>query len=580
MMFTLKSTPKHYTLDQDKAASPAETVKKVKARLAALDMDILSEVRRVDNGRLDIPVFLSVAGAGARMFMPTRKQMGKGATRDQAEASAVMELMERYGFFTFWERAEGMFEGTWDEAEARFGEALMDISEIVKSVDDAGSAEQARAALNLLPWKFFPVLEVAGGKTVYAPLDWFKKLSEFNGSSAGNTDAESLLQGACELVERHVCCAVEEARRPVPSIDLKSVDDKVLQGLIDRFTANGIVLLLKDFSLDMPVPTVAALAYDPATFPASSEIVYTAGSATSSAKAAIRAITEVAQLAGDFNSGACYEASGLPKYSQLKDIAWLQEGESVALSTLPSMQADDFLDELMALAASLKDMGYRLYSLATTNPDTQAPSHYSFVPGFKFRERDKNASVGLFVGRILVEEKPDAVAEHGLAELAKIYPGAHYLPFFQALLAMNRGEAEEAVRLFAQAEPLQPEAEARGLAAFYHAYVLTGLGEWAAALPALERAVACCPDMKEYFNLRGVANYKLQNYPEAARDFEYVIKHLDKGSVMDIANLGVCHKFMGNKAEAAHYLSAALEIEPGLEFARKHLEELAAGGPA
>lgn len=577
-MFKLNPTPKHYTFDQDKAANPADTVRRVKERLAALDLDILSEVRRVDNGRLDIPVFLSVAGTAARLFMPTRKQMGKGATRDQAEASAVMELMERYGFFTFWERAENMFEGTWSEAEDRFGADLIPLEEILKSVREPGGAEQARAALDLIAWKFFPVLEVESGRTLQAPLDWFRKLSEFNGSSAGNTDTESVLQGACELVERHVCCVIDEARAPVPSIDPESVEDEVLKGLLGRFAANGISVLLKDFSLDMPVPTVAALAFDPASFPKNSEIVYTAGTAGSPAKAAIRALTEVAQLAGDFNTGACYEASGLPKYDDLKKIAWLQAGESVPLRKLPELVADDFLDELLGLARGLKARGYNLYSLATTNPDTGVPSHYSFVPGFRFRERDKNASVGLFVGRILVEEKSDDEAAAGLAALERIYPDAHYLPFFKGLLAMNQGSPEEAARLFALAEPLQPEDDARGLAAFYHAYVLTGQGEWAAALPALERAVAYCPEMKEYFNLRGVAHYKLGDYAAAARDFEYIIQRLDKGSVMDLANLGVCHKFLGRKPEAAHYLAAALEIEPGLDFARKHLEELAASG--
>lgn len=575
-MLKLLPTPKNYTLDQDKAVNPADTVKKVKERLSSLEVEILSEVRRVDNGRLDIPVFLSVAGSAARIFMPTRKQMGKGATRDQAEASAIMELMERYGFFTFWQRGQEAFEGTWSEAKAHFGAALIDISEIIKSVHDKDSEKSAEAALDLISWKFFPVLEVASGKTVYVPLEWFRKLSEFNGSSAGNTDAESIFQGACELVERHVCCIIEEEHKPVPNIDFASLDDEVLKGLLGRFTHNGIIVLLKDFSHSMPVPTVAALAYDPATFPDKSEIVYTAGTAASPAKAAIRALTEVAQLGGDFNSGACYEASGLPKYTSFKEIAWLQAGESAALSSLPSVLDDDFLKELMALAHGLKNMGYNLYSVATTNPQTGVPTHYSFVPGFRFRERDKNASVGMFAGRILVEEKPDNIAQAGLCELEKIYPGAHYLPFFKALLAMNQGAAQDAVRLFAEAEPLQPDNDSKGLAAFYHAYVLTSLEEWEDALPALNRAASYCPDMKEYFNLRGVAYYKLKNYARAAEDFEHVIRHLDKGSVMDIANLGVCHKFMGNKPEAAHYLATALEIEPGLEFARNHLEELAA----
>ncbi len=573
-MFKLTSTPKHYTLDQDKAVSPAETVKKVKERLAELNIEILSAVKRVDNGRLDIPVFLSVAGSGARMFMPTRKQMGKGATRDQAEASAVMELMERYGFFTFWKRDPHAFEGSWSEAKAHFGDKLINISEIIKSVRDAGTADQAAQALDLIKWKFFPVLQVGTEQTVYAPLEWFKKLGEFNGSSAGNTDAESVMQGACELVERHVCCIIDEAGQPVPTIAPESIDDPVLSGLLQRFRGNGIILLLKDFSHGLPVPTVAALAFDPATFPEKSEIVYTAGTASSPAKAAIRAVTEVAQLAGDFNSGACYEASGLPKYSQFQDIAWLQKGPAVPLGSLPSLEADDVLAELRALCSGLAGQGFNLYSVDTTNPDTKVPTHYSFVPGFRFRERDVNASVGLFVGRILAEEHSDAEAEAGLAKLERIYPQTHYLPFFKAMLAMNKGEAEKAALLFAQAEPLQPDKESKALAAFYQAYVLTGLERWAEALPILRRAVEYCPEMKEYHNLAGVCCYKLQNYAEAARYFEYIVRHLDKGSVMDIANLGVCNKFLGNKEAAAHYLTAAIEIEPGLEFARRHLEDL------
>lgn len=576
-MIELKPCPKAYTLDQDKAASPADTVGKVKSVLADLEVDILSETRRVDNGRLGIPVFLSVAGAQARQFMPTRKQMGKGVSPEQAEASAVMELMERYGFFTFWERRPKAFIGSWSEAEAKFGRDLLPLEEILRSVGDDGSAGQALQALDLLRWMFFPVLHISSGRTFYAPVDWFKKLSEFNGSSAGNTDVESIFQGACELVERHVCCLAERDRLTLPNIDQASIKDEVLAELLAKFTGKGIRVLLKDFSLGMPVPTVAALAYDPATFPDTSEIVFTAGTAASPAKAAIRALTEVAQLAGDFDSGACYEASGLPKYSVLEETAWLERGDSVNLDTLPSIESGDILDELKTLSGELAAQGFNLYSIATTNPFTLVPTHYSFVPGFQFRERDKNASVGLFVGRILAEDSPDEIAGPGLKALAEIYPGAHYHKFFQGILAMQAGNMPEAVKLFGEAEPVQPDDDSKGLAAFYAAYCMTQQEDYAAALPYLDRAVNYCPEMKEYFNLRGVCRYKLEDYSGAARDFEYIIRRLDKGSAMDLANLGVCLKYLGRKEEALKYLLAALSIEPGLEFVHNHLEELAGG---
>ena len=82
-------------------------------------------------------------------------------------------------------------------------------------------------------------------------------------------------------------------KRPIlPTIDPSACKDPVLAKLVEAFRREGILLILKDFSQGLPMPCVAALAHDPATFPEKSEIVFTAGTASSPAKAAIRAITE------------------------------------------------------------------------------------------------------------------------------------------------------------------------------------------------------------------------------------------------------------------------------------------------
>ena len=174
---------------------------------------------------------------------------------------------------------------------------------------------------------FRSALNIGTDEHEYVPLDWFKKLNEFNGSSAGNTFEESISQGGCELVERHVCAVIDRTRQIVPTIDPKSSDDVVLNRLVACFENNGVTLILKDFTMGYPVPTVAAIAWDKKTFPALSEIVFTAGTAASPVKAAIRAITEVAQLAGDFETSRVYEASGLPKFTDLDQVKWLEEGQ-------------------------------------------------------------------------------------------------------------------------------------------------------------------------------------------------------------------------------------------------------------
>ena len=87
--------------DHDKIISPEETIKNFKNNSIKAGLNILKETRRIDNGRLDIPVYFSVCGHDAHALTGTKKQMGKGTTPILAEASAVMELAERFSLYRF-----------------------------------------------------------------------------------------------------------------------------------------------------------------------------------------------------------------------------------------------------------------------------------------------------------------------------------------------------------------------------------------------------------------------------------------------------------------------------------------------
>jgi ribosomal protein S12 methylthiotransferase accessory factor len=576
-MIRLSACRKHYTLDQDKVLAPAETVARVKALLADKGPGILGEVRRIDTGRLGIPVYMSMYGPRACEIVPFRKQMGKGASPEQAEASALMELVERYSFFHFFADPANFETRSWSAAEREFGERLLPIGDMLASVGENLDPAAARSILDLVGWRFAPALRVGDAAEVVLPADWVKILNEYNGSSAGNTPEESVFQGACELVERHVSALIDRDRPMLPTIDPASCADPVLAGLLGCFAASGVQVVMKDASLSLPVPTVIAVAYDPATFPETSEIVLTAGTASSPAKAAIRALTEVAQLAGDFHTGACYEPSGLSKPESLEEIDWLVRGPEVPLASLPGVADPDILAELRRLCAGLAARGFTLYTLDTRRPELDVPTNYSFVPGFAFRERSPHASLGLFVGRRLAEEAGLEEGMRGLSAIAKVCPGAHYLPFFEGLLTLRHGDPALAFLKFEAAAARQPDAADTALAAFYAAYALTQDGRFEAAKPWLDKAIGLERGAKEYHNLRGVCLFKAGEYAAAAEDFRAALK-LDKGSVMDLANLGLCLKFLGRAEEAIEHLSAALSLDPGLDFAARHLEELVAAG--
>lgn len=570
-LIRIESCPKAYSKDLDKAFNPLETIRIAEEKLRECGPDILKETHRIDTGRLGIPVYISLCGPLARSIMPTRKQMGKGSSPGQAKASAIMEFIERFSFFSFWQAPTQAVRTTWKKAEQLFGDKLIPVKQILNSVHDNLPEATAREILDLAEWLFYPATNLGTGEITWVPLDWFRLLSEFNGSSSGNTNAESLLQGLSELIERHASAVVDEQRPTLATLDPSTASDPVLTQLIEAFAANDINLILKDISQGMPLPTVAALAWDESTFPEKSEIIFTAGTATSPEKAAIRAITEVAQLGGDFCTGSCYEASGLPKFSSLAEIQWLLDGPLVSFSDLPNLNQPDIRDELRATIHGMAPM--QIYAVETTHPGLGIPAHYCIAPGLEFRERDKNSSLGLFTGRKLVEEANPESAKKGLAAISSYYPDNHFTSFFEAQLALQAGQYDEAARLFAKALPLQPDSDSRSLAAFYAGYALSQKQDWHGACRWLEMAHKENPALKEAANLLGVAHFKLKNYPEAEICFNAALNQ-DKGSAMDLANRGVVRKLMGRREEAIQDLAKALELQPDLDFAASHLQEL------
>ncbi|MFO8031980.1 MAG: YcaO-like family protein [Desulfohalobiaceae bacterium] len=573
-MFKLQPCPKQYNQDLDKAVPPAETVHLVRKAFAQHGSSILQETKRIDSGRLGIPVYLSVCGEQAKRIMPSRKQMGKGASQEQAQASALMELAERFSLFSFLADQEKQDKYTWSQANQALKGQIIPLQEILYSVQEDLDLKQAREIMDLVPWRFVPSLHISSEETVHLPLEWFRKLNEFNGSSAGNSFEESVLQGACELVERHASAIVDHGQPCLPNIDPGSLQDPVLKDIYSRFQDQGILLWLKDFSLDLGIPTVGVLAYDPATLSSGlSEIVFTAGTATSPAKAAIRALTEVAQLAGDFQSASKYEPSGLGKFQELEECAWLKQGQTVDLHSLPDISADDLYQELKTLAKILHEKEFSLYSVDTTHPQLQIPCNYNILPGFLFRERTPRASLGLFIGRILAEEAQEEQASKGLQCLARHYPGAYFLPFFQALLHLRCGRPDQALDKLQEAEKIQPGPQEQALVQFYLGYIYSLHQKWAATARYLQQAVELCPDVHAYFNLLGVARYKLQEYELAARDFQKALE-LDQGSALDLANLGLCYKQMNKPRAAMDFLQSSLELDPDLDFAVQELKQL------
>jgi len=284
----------------DKVRSPEETLEWVFDRFHGFGRPLLHSLKRMDRGRLGIPVYVSRYEPAAGLVTGSTKQMGKGVTEAQAKASAVMELVERFSLFEFARNGNFNVLPFVSVEEPKFSLEHLLISIHCRP-------EYSGHIMTLLEgflhqWaKGFNLSEETESKI---PFSWIWPINRYNGSAAGNSIEEAAVQAICEVVERHVCSVITYSRARTPLIELDHIEDEELSGLIDRFRDNGIELVLKDFSLNMGIPTVGAIAWDPSTFPERSEIVYTAGTSTSPERAAVRALTEIAQLAGDFDTDA------------------------------------------------------------------------------------------------------------------------------------------------------------------------------------------------------------------------------------------------------------------------------------
>ncbi len=571
----LQDCMKAYTIDQDKAISPEETVALFKSKLDDLQLDILKEVKRIDNGRLGIPVYFSVCGEDARAMTGTKKQMGKGASPIQAQASACMELVERFSFFTFKNNPDNFIVGDYQEMRDG-GYPVLDIKYLLQSVhDEKHDADFLEQVLQGIPMQWTWATSLVSGDDILMPFSWFFAINEFNGPSAGNSYEEAALQGICEIVERHVCALVTHKKIKTPLIDHASVKDPIAKKLLQIFKDNGIELYLNDFTLDTGICTVAALAVDRSTFPEKSEIVYTAGTTPDPEKALIRAVTEVAQLAGDFNSGSNYIASGLPKPLALNEADHvIKSGLTIRIEDIDNLSDANIKTEVDNCVAVLAEKGMETFMLDVAHPDLQIPAIYTIIPGAHFRERSMIQDVGLFASKLLVERIDDPeMLDNRLARLETLIPDAYYLDFYRGRNLYENGQLEPALAHFQKALELSPEEEDLPYVYSYMGLCYRDLGEYDMALKTLQKGLAEDEERPDIYNTMGVCYFKLEEYARAVKSFERAVE-LNPSSAMDYANLGVNHRRLGDDDKAIHFLTLALSLDPEIEFAQQQLAEL------
>ncbi len=567
----LKDAVKSCTSDQDKILHPKETVTRFLKKLSQIDLDILRSTERIDNGRLDIPVYFSYCGKDAISCTGTKKQMGKGATPHQAKASALMELAERFSFFNFVKNPDNFL----IENQSNLKDKAIPFEMIAKSVHDSSKdLDRAKTIFENLNLKWTQGYNLSEDKKTLIPFDWFFAINEFNGPSAGNCPEEAICQGICEIVERHVCAIISRKKIKAPAIQAESSEDPLVQNMLKKYKKAGIKLYVSDFSLETGIPTISVLAYDPSTVYKTSEIVWTAGTTPCPDKALSRALAETAQLAGDFNTGSNYVASGLPKIKTIDDANFIIDvKDKKEIKTLPDLSNNNIKIEIINLLSALRKKNMEVFVIDTMHPQLEVPAFYTIIPGAHFRERAAATSVGMFSAKLIYENNNAVNAINQLIQAEKILPGKYYIRFYLGLCHMDIGDPDKALSFLKQAIDLEPTPEDIPTIYSYMGSCLKDMGEYKKAIVILQKGERYDKERADIYNLMGFCHFKLHKYQDAINCFQKILD-MDPSSGINYANIASNYRELGEKKKAVQYYKIALSIDPKIDFARINLAKL------
>ena len=204
----------------------------------------------------------------------TGGSFGKGCTAEQAEASALMEAIERYS---------GIFQGDEIRVTRRFtdfapGDAILPNDVLLfsdaqsrpdrRGKDDSHETQMAPAPFDpsaRIEWS--PVWSLRDGRFKYIPTSllyfFYSGPAAFhadsNGCAAGNTLEEAIVQGFLELVERDAYAIWWYNRLRRAEVDLSQFNNSYVRDLQTQLAETGRRLWVLDVTSDLGIPTYVAI---------------------------------------------------------------------------------------------------------------------------------------------------------------------------------------------------------------------------------------------------------------------------------------------------------------------------------
>jgi oxazoline/thiazoline synthase len=325
---------------------------------------------------------------------------GKGSTAEQAEASALMEAIERYSGifqsdeirvskrFTDFEAGEAINPENvllFSEAQYRAPEAEPDESHPVPSRFDPSARMQWSPVWSLRDQRF-RYLPASLMYFFYGGEDGIYN-ADSNGCAAGNTLQEAIVQGFLELVERDAYAIWWYNRSQREELDLNRFDDSYVQDLRTQLGDQGRKLWVLDITSDLGIPTYVAIVHWMQN--GHENIEFGSGAHFDSRIALLRTLTELNQfLSIGLMNGGTGEKPSLDNVTplELKNYPFLvPNGRPAAPIVIGSKfgPLDNTRKQVDACVEVARQAGLDFLVLDQTRPDVETSVVRVIVPGLR-----------------------------------------------------------------------------------------------------------------------------------------------------------------------------------------------------
>ena len=414
----LKSQKKLRGILSSRIKPVEETIKTILPVSSNIGITRLADITNMDI--LGIPNFSAVL-PGTEDYIWVYS--GKGPTRMDAKASALMESIERYSSLPSGNRKK-MIQGSYKE-----------LSKVSKIVHPSNVVEPM-----ILEYDDEMIMDFLSGYDLVnnerilipAPLALFRyspkppAINPFayhhtNGLASGNVLEEAICHSLCELIERDATSLAElnasalpynilrtmtkylsdnglqidpvdgtefvDDDNKYPDVDISNIDFKPISNLVKKFNDAKIPLIIKDITSPIGVPTFNASSIEWIT----EDYGYLAeghGTHPDARIALLRAITEVSQTRAANIQGARDDlrkiSYGNSNSDEKKTWQFMKSKNTIQFSNIKSFINDDILDDINFILSRLVSNGLKqVVVVDLTNPQIMIPVVRTIVPGLE-----------------------------------------------------------------------------------------------------------------------------------------------------------------------------------------------------